>query len=339
MADRQVVLWTESDDGPRFPLDERGITAAGGVIRSVNCRDAADRIAAARDARVMIVSTATIPEELFAAAPRLVGVVRTGIGLDTVDIPAATSHGVCVAHVPDFCYDEVADTAWGLLLAVTRKVVLADRHVRGGRWAPGALLPMHTLRGRTLGLVGFGHIARKVAERGRGFGVRLIAADPYVGAGVMEREGVEKVGLDELFGRADIISLHTPLTEETRGLIDAKAFDRMKPGAVLINTSRGAVVVQEALIAALRSGRLAGAGLDVQHPEPPVSDNPLLKMDNVVLTPHYASTTVEALADLALKVNRQVVQLLRGEWPTYLANPAVRTHPSRRLGAEGKASS
>lgn len=339
MADPQVVLWTESEDGPRIPLDERGIAAAGGVIRSVHCRDMAERIAAARDARVIVVATAVVSAEMCAAAPRLVGIVRTGIGLDTVDIPGATRHGVCVAHVPDFCYDEVADTAMALLLAVARKIVLADRHVRGGRWVPGALLPMHTLRGRTLGLVGFGHIARKVAERGRAFGLRLIAVDPYVDAAVMERQGAEKVTLDDLLGRADIISLHTPLTEETRGLIDARAFERVKPGAVLINTSRGAVVDQAALIAALRIGWLAGAGLDVQDPEPPAPDNPLLRMDNVVLTPHYASTTVEALADLALKVNRQIIQLLRGEWPTYLANPPVRNQPALRLAAERKASS
>lgn len=338
MTDRQVVLWTESESGPRVPLDERGIAAAGGVIRSVACRDTAERIAAARDASVMIVSHASVPEALCAAALRLVGVVRTGIGLDTVDVPGATKHGVCVAHVPDFCYDEVADTAWALLLAVARKVVPADRQVRSGGWAPGALLPMHSLRGRTLGLVGFGHIARKVAERGRPFGLRLIAADPYVEAAEIEREGVEPVALDDLLARADFISLHTPLTEETRALLGARAFERMKPGAILVNTSRGGVVDQPALIAALRSGRLAGAGLDVQHPEPPAPDNPLAGMDNVVLTPHYASTTVEALADLAVKLNRQIIQLLRGEWPTYLANPAVRTQPGRRLAAEGKAS-
>ncbi len=337
MAEPQVVLWTEGEAGPRFPLDEEGIAAAGGVLKSVGCRDTAARIAAARDAAVLVVSHAAIPGELCAAAPRLVGIVRTGIGLDTVDIPGATRHGVCVAHVPDFCYDEVADTAWALLLAVTRKVLPADRHVRSGRWVPNELLPMHTLRGRILGLVGFGHIARKVAERGRPFGVRIVAADPYVDAAAMEQAGVEKVDLDDLFARADIVSLHTPLTDETRGLVGEAAFARMKPGAILINTSRGGVVDQAALVAALRSGHLGGAGLDVQHPEPPARDIPLFQMDNVVLTPHYASTTVEALEDLARKVSRQVVQFLRGEWPTYLANPAVRSQPGCRLSAGRRA--
>ncbi len=339
MADPQVVLWTESDSGPRFPLDARGIAAAGGVIRSTACRDTAQRIAAARDARVIVVSHAAIPEELCEAAPRLVGVVRTGIGLDTVDLPGATRHGVCVAHVPDFCYDEVADSTWALVLAVARKIRVADRMVRTGRWGQSELLPMHRLRGRTLGLVGFGHIARMVAVRGRAFGVRIIAADPYVDAAAMVHEGAEKVALDDLFAQADIVSVHTPLTDETRGLINAGAFARMKPGAIFINTARGGVVDQAALIAALRSGRLGGAGLDVQDPEPPAGDNPLLEMDNVVLTPHYASTTVEALADLAMKVSRQVIQLLRGEWPTYLANPAVRNQLACRLAVGGKASS
>ena len=165
MAEPQLVLWTESDNGPRFGIDTDGIAAAGGAFRSVRCRDEAERIAAARDARVMVVSAAAITDAVYAGAARLVGIVRTGIGLDTVDIPAATRHGVCISHVPDFCYDEVADTAWALILAVTRKVVLADRHVRAGEWAPGAVMPVHTLRGQTLGLVAFGHIARKVAER------------------------------------------------------------------------------------------------------------------------------------------------------------------------------
>ncbi|HYM69503.1 MAG TPA: C-terminal binding protein [bacterium] len=333
MAEPQLVLWTESDNGPRFGVDTDGIAAAGGVFRSVRCRDEAERIAAARDARVMVVGGAAITDAVYAGAPRLVGIVRTGIGLDTVDIPAATRHGVCISHVPDFCYDEVADTAWALILAVTRKVVLADRHVRAGEWAPGAVMPVHTLRGQTLGLVAFGHIARKVAERARGFGVRIIAADPYVDAAAMRAEGVEKVSLDDLLAQADIVSLHTPLTPETRGMLGAAGFGRMKPGAVLINTSRGGVVDQAALIEALRSGRLSGAGLDVQIPEPPSKDTPLLQMDNVVLTPHYASTTVEAMRDLAAKVSRQVIQFLRGEWPTYLANPAVREQSGCRLVA------
>jgi D-3-phosphoglycerate dehydrogenase len=303
------------------------------VVRSVRCRDQGERIAACREARVLVVSQAQISEELCAASPHLVGIVRTGIGLDTVDIPGATRQGVSVAHVPDFCHDEVADSTWALLLAVARKIVLADRRVRGGAWEPSALLPMHRLQGRILGLVGFGQIARKVAERGRAFGMRLIAFDPYVDGETMARWGTEKVTFEDLCARAHIISLHTPLTEATRGLIGASALARMQKGAVLINTSRGRVVEEEALIAALRSGRLAGAGLDVLATEPPSPDNPLRQMDTVVLTPHSASTTVEALAELAEKVSRQIVQFLRGEWPTYLANPDVRALATCRLPA------
>lgn len=327
-------MWTESETGPRFPLDRAGIAAAGGVIWSAACRDDADRVAAARDAYVLVVSQAQIGEPIFANCPALVGIVRTGIGLDTVDLPAATRHGVCIANVPDFCYDEVADTAMTLLLAVARKVRLADQHVRGGSWTPSALLPMPRLRGRTIGLVAFGHIARMVAERARGFGLRVIAHDPYVDAQVMTKAGVEKVdSLETLLGRSDIVSLHTPLTAETQGLIGRAAFAAMKPGAILINTSRGRVVDEPALVEALRSGRLAGAGLDVLWTEPPAKDNPLFAMDNVVLTPHYASSTVEAMEDLAAKVNQQIVQYLRGEWPTYLANRAVREQPGCRLAA------
>ena len=331
-------MWTEGETGPRFGLDQASIVGAGGVLRNVACRDEAARIAVARDAYVLVVSQARIGEAIFAGCPGLVGVVRTGIGLDTVDLPAATRHGVCIAHVPDFCYDEVADTAMTLLLAVARKVRLADQHVRGGSWSPSALLPMPRLRGRTMGLVAFGHIARMVAERARGFGLQVIAFDPYVDAQAMAKLGVQKVEtLEALFARSDIVSLHTPLTDETRGLIGRTAFTAMKPGAILINTSRGKVVDEQALIEALRSGRLAGAGLDVLWTEPPARDNPLFAMDNVVLTPHYASSTVEAIEDLAAKVSRQIVQYLRGEWPTYLANRALKEQPGCRLAKAGVA--
>ncbi len=334
MANARVVMWTEGETGPRFALDETEIAAAGGVIRNVACRDDAERIAAARDAYVLVAAHVQVTEPLFAACPGLVGVVRTGIGLDTVDIPAATRHGVCVTHVPDFCYDEVADTAMTLLLAVSRKVRLADQHVRGGSWRPSALLPMRRFRGQTMGLVAFGHIARMVAERAKGFGFQLVAFDPYVEAPTMAKVGVEKIDrLEALLARSDVVSVHTPLTKETQGLIGRAQLAAMKPGAILVNTSRGKVVDEEALIEALRAGRLAGAGLDVLWTEPPATDNPLLKMENIVLTPHYASTTIEAIDDLAQKVSRQIVQYLRGEWPTYLANRTVKDLPGCRLTA------
>src|SRR6266513_1426472 len=237
MKSARVVMWTEGETGPRFPLDEQGIAQAGGVVRRVACRNEAERIAAAGDAYALIVAHAQITEALFAGAPGVVGLVRTGIGLDSVDLPAATRHGVCVAHVPDFCYDEVADTTMTLLLAVARKVLLADRHVRGGSWTLSALLPLRRPLGQIMGLVGFGHIARAVAERARGFGLRLIAFDPYVDASTMEGRGVEKVDLNTLLARADIVSCHAPLTQETRGLLGPKEFSAIKPGAILINTS------------------------------------------------------------------------------------------------------
>jgi D-3-phosphoglycerate dehydrogenase len=331
--DVQVVLWMEGERGPRFPLDTAAIEAAGGVTRFVACRTDAERLEAVAGARLLVAAHIKITEDLYRAGPQLAGIIRTGIGLDTVDIPAATRHGVCIAHVPDFCYDEVADSAWALLLAVARKLPEAGRRVRSGEWVPSNLLPVYSLRGRTLGLVAFGHIARKVAERGRAFGLRLVAFDPYVDEAAMAREGVEKATFEDLLGRSDIVSLHTPLTPETRGLMNAAAFARMKPGAILINTSRGPVVDEAALIDALRTGRLAGAGLDVLAVEPPAPDNPLFAMENVVVTPHSSSTTVEALEDLTRKVNMQIVQMLRGEWPTYLANRAVQTQPNARLTA------
>jgi D-3-phosphoglycerate dehydrogenase / 2-oxoglutarate reductase len=254
--------------------------------------------------------------------------------VDTVDVDAATDLGVVLANVRDFCLDEVSEHALALLLAVARKIVTADRLIRRGGWVAGVqelLLPMRRLNGQTIGLVGFGQIARRMAVRAKAFGLEVLASDPYVSPEVAEAQGVQLLPLAELLPRADIVSLHVPLSPETLHLIDDDALALMKPTAILINVARGPVVDEAALARALAAGRLAGAGLDVLEEEPLEIPHPLLDFENVVLTCHYASCTVEAYAEMRRGLSDQAAQILRGEFPKFFVNPQVRNLPQCRL--------
>lgn len=285
-------------------------------------------------AEIIIVSSAPITRNFLSALPRLKGIVRLGIGVDTLDLQAATDLGIVVANVLDFCQDEVSEHALGLLFAVARKIVLADRMTRRGEWVEGvqeSMLPMRRLTGQTLGLIGFGRIARSVATRARGLGLKVIASDPYVSPDTAEALGVRLLPFAELLPKADIISLHVPLTHATRHLINSDAFTLMKPGTILINTSRGPVVDEVALERALAEGRLAGAGLDVLEQEPIKIPHPLLDFDNVVVTCHYGSCSLEAYAEMRRAVSEQTAQILRGEFPKYLVNAQVKNLPQCRL--------
>jgi len=219
--------------------------------------------------------------------------------------------------VPDYCMQEVSDHAMALLLALARKVPLSNQLVQSGRWEVPPIVPIHRLSGRVLGLVGFGNIPRALAPKAKAFGLRVVAHDPYASAGVLAEAGVEGVGFDQLLGMSDFVSIHAPLLPATRGLFNAEVFDKMKPGAMLINTARGPLVDEEALIAALDSGKLGGAALDVVTTEPLAKDSKLLGRDNVILTPHTAFYSVEALNELQTKCAADVARVLSGEKPVY----------------------
>ena len=334
----RLVVFTEREEGPVCGLDEKVIRDAGGALHYGRAGSLAERVDLARPAEVLIASTAPMRREFLLRLPQLKGIVRLGIGVDSVDLEAATELGIVVANVPEFCQDEVAEHALGLLLAVTRKIALADRLTRQGKWVVGIqekMLPMRRLRGQTLGLVGFGRIAQRLTGMAKALGLRVIAADPYVAPEVAEAAGVALMPLGELLRQADIVSLHVPLTSETRGLINADAFALMKRGAILINTARGPVVDEVALEEALADGELGGAGLDVLETEPPKIPHPLLEFDNVVLTCHYASCSFEAYADLRRSVSEQAAQILRGEFPRNLVNSRVKDLPQCRLRNPG----
>jgi len=245
--------------------------------------------------------------------PELRVISRVGVGYDRVDVPAATTHGIPVTITPSANHEAVAEQALALLFAVQKAVVVNDRATRAGQWPRE---PRQPVRGNTLGIVGLGRIGRSMAVRSLAMGMPVIAMEMYPDEAFVRAHGIELVDLDTLLGRADVVSLHCPLTEETRGLFNVEMFAKMKPGSVLINTARGGLVVEADLLAALESGHLRGAGLDVFEQEPPSANNPLFRLDSVVVSPHIAGADVRSLLDMAIEAAENVVTLFRGDWPT-----------------------
>ena len=272
------------------------------------------------DADALLVTYAKVTAEMIGQMTRCRIIARFGIGVDNVDIAAATNASIVVTRVPDYCIDEVSDHTMALLLALARKIAFANSRAHAGRWEMPALVPIHRLRGSVLGLVGFGRIPQLVAPKAKAFGLRVISYDPFVSAETMRRAGVEKVDFSELVRVSDHISIHTPLVPETNHLFNADVFRRMKPTAHLINTARGSVVDEEALAQALDEGHLAGAALDVLSQEPP-STSPLFGRDNVILTPHMSFYSAESLIDLQSKAAEEVVRVLTGQAPRNPLNP------------------
>jgi D-3-phosphoglycerate dehydrogenase / 2-oxoglutarate reductase len=314
-----------STDAHRFPPTvEPGILAeVGAELIAVQCKNQDDVIAVTKDADGILASLTPMTRPVMETWTRMKVIARYGIGVDSVDLQAATDHGVYVTNVPDFCYDEVSDTALSLILAVSRKVVAMHQLVRQRVYNRALAHPIYKLRGKTLGLVAFGRIAQAVARKAIPFGFKILAYDPYVKPGAFLDVPVDFVGLEELLRRSDVISLHTPLTSETCHMMSRAQFQMMKPTAFFINTARGPVVDQQALTTALKEKWIAGAGLDVLEKEPPDPTDPILDFENVVLTPHYASYSEEAYQEVREKAARQIVQVLRGEVPTCLVNREV----------------
>jgi D-3-phosphoglycerate dehydrogenase len=265
-----------------------------------------------------------VDDELLDALPRCRIVVRMGTGYDNVDLAAATRHGVIASNIPGSTADVVADHTIALILACHRGIGRLDRALRAGVWDPALVAPITRLRGQTLGFVGFGRIARAVASKMAHFGLTYLAFDPYVARESVYNLGVTPVTFEELLQRSDIVTLHLPATPETRKLFDHRTFSLMKPSAILINTARGHLIDEQALCAALREGRIRCAGLDVFEQEPLSQDNPLLKLDNVLLTPHIGGYSVE-IVDEYFRFGHQLISeyLREGKIPQWILNPEV----------------
>jgi D-3-phosphoglycerate dehydrogenase len=285
--------------------------------RVAKSSSANDILAVARDADAILVTYAKLPGALLRQLTRCKAIGRFGLGVDNIDLAAAKALGIAVNYVPDYCLREVSDHAMALLLALARKVTLANKLVQSGRWEVPPLVPLRRLEGQVLGLIGFGNIPRMLAPKAKAFGLKVLAHDPYVAKETLNAAGVEGVSFDNLLARADFISVHAPLLPATRGLMNAAAFAKMKNGACLINTARGPLVDEAALVTALDSGHLGGAALDVVTTEPLPKDSVLLGRDNVILTPHTAFYSVEALEELQSKCANDVARVLSGEKAIY----------------------
>ena len=274
----------------------------------------------ARDADGLLVTYAKVPAQVIEQLTRCKIIARFGIGVDNVDIDAATRAGILVTNVPEYCEDEVSDHAIALLLSLARKIPFANQRAHAGKWEMPAVVPIHRLRGRTLGLVGFGKIPKLVASKAQSFGLEVQTYDPYLTAEATATFNVKLVTLPELLSTSDFISVHAPLTPETNKMFNADAFRQIKRGALLVNTARGPLVDDQALADALDAGQLAGAALDVLPQEPPPAESRLLGRDNVILTPHTAFYSEESLVDLQTKAAQQVALVLSGKEARYPIN-------------------
>jgi D-3-phosphoglycerate dehydrogenase len=258
---------------------------------------------------------------IIAERPQLRVIARVGVGYDAVDVPAATAHGIAVTTTPGANHDSVAEHTFALLLGLSRDLVPQHLGVKSGGWPRRTTLP---LRGAALGIAGLGRIGKAVALRGEAFGMKLLAYDPYPDHAFAAAHGITLMPFERLLAESDFLSLHLPVTAETRHLINRQTLKQMKPTALLVNTARGALVNEADLLEALRAGRLAGAGLDVFEQEPP-GKSPLFELDNVLLTPHGAGTDRKSRDDMALSAAEAIVALSRGEWPAEkVVNPEVR---------------
>ena len=305
---------------PNLDLARAVVSRAGAELRLASQPTPEGILAAAKEADALLVTYAKINADMIREMKKCKIISRFGIGVDNVDIEAATRAGIVVTKVPDYCIDEVSDHAMALLLSLVRKIPFSSARVHAGRWEMPAVTPIHRLRGTVFGLVGFGRIPQLVAPKAKAFGMRVIASDPFVPQTVMDQAGVGKVEFAELLKISDYISIHSPLLPETHHLFSTDVFRQMKPGAVIVNTSRGPVVDEAALAAALDAKQLAGAALDVMEKEPP-GNSPLFGRDNVILTPHTSFYSVESLEELQTKAAEEVVRVLSGQPPRNPVNP------------------
>lgn len=314
------IIWFERPPSPDLRKEMEGVARIG--------HD--DELAIA-DA--VMAGARTYDAAFMDRAPNAKVICRTGIGVDKVDIPAATARGIAVCNTPDGPTTSTAEHAVALMLAAAKQLKLSEGRLRESQTDLYARHEAVELDGTTLGLVGYGRIARRVGAAARGLGMHVAAYDPFLGDG--DFAGARRMtDLGDLLGAADVVSVHVPLTEESAGLFDAAMFECMKPGAVFVNTARGGLVDQDALLTALDSGRLHSAGLDVTDPEPLPPDHPLLHRDDVVVTPHVASGTGAGKRRIVRMAFEQVMQVLEGERPAHLRNPEVWDTVRQRLEEE-----
>jgi D-3-phosphoglycerate dehydrogenase / 2-oxoglutarate reductase len=313
---------------------ERRLAEVGAGLRLAQCRTSGAVLEFAKSADVvMIQSVRPLLDRAVIGQLACRAIIRMGLGYDSVDVAAATERGILVSNVVDWCNDEVADHAAALILAGLRRLGPMDRALHRGTWDRGPAMEIVRLRGKTLGILGFGRIGQALAQRMAVFGLELIAYDPYIDPATAQRLGVTAVSLDELLAGSDVVSVHARLVPETRHLLGEAQFARMKPGALLVNTARGPIVDEAALAAALQNGQVGAACLDVMETEPLPAESPLGKMENVLLTPHLASFSREASAQLYEMSADIAANLLQNRWAATVVNPPARAQAEARFGS------
>jgi glyoxylate reductase len=288
-------------------------------------------IQAVRQADVLMPrGTQPVPQEVILSNPNLLGIANYGVGYDNIDVATATKLGIPVTNTPGVLTETTADLAWALLMATARKIPQARDFVLSGQWkGPGGKVfmgqdigPGGSNKPKTLGIIGFGRIGQAVMRRSRGFKMNVIAYDPLMKEEIEKKRGVEYRELDDLLGKSDFVTLHCPLTKETHHLIGVRELELMKPTAILVNTSRGPVMDEKALVSALQKGRIAGAGLDVYEEEPELSPG-LSQLENVVLLPHIGSATQDTREQMAVTAARNAIAMVRGKKPLNIINPEI----------------
>ena len=314
---------------------ERAVLEAGGasVVVAPDGKEAT-LVELARDADAIMTCFAHVTENVVRAAENCIVIGRFGVGVDNIAVSTATELGIAVTYVPDYCVDEVSDHVMALLHTWNRKIALFDRSVKERGWGSQPLtMRMMRLRGKTMGVVGFGRIGQAVAAKARAFGLHILATDPVIPGELVESQGGRMVDLPTLLAESDFISLHTPLNEATRNLIGREELSLMKQDAFLINAARGPLIDETALYDALKEGSIAGAGLDVMADNSPPQDHPLLALDNIIITPHVAFFSQESTLELEQRAAAEVVSVMQGRMPDNLVNPAVldHTNPRHRL--------
>jgi D-3-phosphoglycerate dehydrogenase len=302
---------------PSLDLAKAALARVNPTFRMSKSSDAGDILAVAKDADAILVTYAKLTRDILLQLTKCKAIGRFGLGVDNIDLPTAKEKGIAVNYVPDYCIREVSDHTMALLLALIRKVPLANRLVQVGRWEMPAVVPIRRLEGTVLGLVGFGHIPRLVVPKAQAFGMKVIAYDPFVKPEQFKALNVEGVDFDTLLKTSDYISVHAPLLPATRGMLNADAFAKTKKGVYIVNTARGPLIDEAALVAALDAKQVGGAALDVVTAEPLAKDSPLLGRDNVIITPHTGFYSIEALEELQTKCAADVARVLSGEKAVY----------------------
>jgi len=331
LSARRVLVtdhtWPSTDPEARVLAEVR----AELVVAATGEEDELVRLVAG--AAAILTCFALVTPRVVRAGTDLQVIGRYGIGVDNIAVDVATELGIPVTNVPEYCVDEVAEHVLALVLTHERGICAFDHAMREGDWSLARGLPIRRIAGRTLGIVGFGRIGKALAAKARGLGLEVLVADPTASPAEL-RPGIERLSLAEVAARSDYLSIHVPLTSETRGLVGRDLIAAMKPGAFLVNAARGPIVDQDALVEALRDGRLSGAGLDVFEPERLPPDHPVLGAPGVIATPHVAFYSAESVLELELRAAENVAALLAGRRPASVVNPEVLELPRWRHLAE-----